>query len=98
MKLQASDADQIIQHLKNGNPPPIRLMPHLHVGRERWLDGMGWYLDKAADSQLSAVRIVAGDYGDGKTHFLRMTSYLALQRNFVACEVTLTSDVRLDHF
>jgi hypothetical protein len=59
---------------------------------------MAWYLDAAKDDDLLAVRLVIGEYGTGKTHFLRMTAYMALERHFVVCEVTLSREVRLDRF
>ena len=59
---------------------------------------MWWYLDKVRDVGLSAVRFVDGEYGSGKTHFLRMTAYEALERKFVVSEVTLRPEVRLDRF
>lgn len=96
--LSRRDALQIIQNLREGTPPPVRLIPHLHVGRQRWLEGMIWYLDAAKDADLSAVRFIVGQYGSGKTHFLRMTAHLALERKFVTCEVTLSHEVRLDKF
>ena len=84
--------------IKEGTPPPARLVHHLHVGRERWLEGMVWYLDAAKDDDLSAVRFVIGEYGSGKTHFLRMTAHMALERRFVVCEITLSRELRLDRF
>lgn len=93
-----TDALKIIEALKNGTPPPPPLARYLHVGRARWLDGMTWYLDAAREDELSAVRFIVGDYGSGKTHFLRVTAHLAYERSFVVSEVTLDKDVRLDRF
>lgn len=42
--LKRRDALEIINALKAGTPPPVRLVHHLHVGRERWLEGMAWFL------------------------------------------------------
>jgi len=97
-ELSRRDAIQIIQHIKRGTPPPPRLISHIHVGRQRWIEGMEWYLDMAKEVDLSAVRFIVGEYGSGKTHFLHMTAHLALQRHFVVCEVTLSRDIRLDRF
>ncbi len=92
------EALRILQLLKSGTPPHARLIHHIHVGREKWLEGMAWYLNKASEANLSAVRFLIGDYGDGKTHFARMTTYMALERRFVTCEVALSREVRLDRF
>lgn len=92
------DAVAVVQSLKAGVPPRPRLAPALFVGRARWLDGMNWYLDAALEHGLSAVRLIVGDYGSGKTHFLRMAEWSAIQRRFAVCEVTLTPQVRLDRF
>lgn len=96
--LSRTDALKIINALKKGTPPPPPLARYLHVGRERWLDGMAWYLDAAREDELSAVRFIVGDYGSGKTHFLRVTAHLAYERSFVVSEVALDKDVRLDRF
>jgi len=98
MQINRRDAIRIVQGIREGTPPPARLIHYLHVGRERWLEGMAWYLDAAKDHDLSAVRFVIGEYGSGKTHFLRMTAHMALERRFVVCEVTLSREVRLDRF
>ena len=97
-QISKRDARKIVQSIREGTPPPARLVHHLHVGWERWLDGMVWYLDAAKDDDLSAVRFVIGEYGSGKTHFLRMTAHMALERRFVVCEITLSPEVRLDRF
>ncbi|MHA1794754.1 MAG: BREX system ATP-binding domain-containing protein [Promethearchaeota archaeon] len=96
--LSRKDALHIFQSLKEGTPPPTRLIEHIHVGRERWLEGMKWYLDSAKDADISAVRFIVGDYGSGKTHFLRMTANMALKSKFVTCEITLSQETRLDRF
>jgi len=96
--LSRGDAIRIIQAIRAGHPPPVRLIHHIHVGQERWLEGMKWYLENAKDAELSAVRFIVGDYGSGKTHFLRMTALMALQQKFVVSEVTLSRDIRLDRF
>jgi hypothetical protein len=96
--LARKDALNILNVLRGGTPPPPRLVHHLHVGRERWLAGMAWYLDAAKNDDLSAVRFIVGDYGSGKTHFLYMTAAMAFQHNFVVADVTLTREVRLDRF
>lgn len=98
LELSRRDAIQIIQHIKSGTPPPARLISYIHVGRQRWVEGMEWYLDMAKEVDLSAVRFIVGEYGSGKTHFLRMTTHLALQRHFAVCEITLGRDIRLDRF
>ncbi len=97
-ELSRRDALKIIEALKHGTPPPPPLARFLHVGRARWLDGMTWYLDAAREDELSAVRFIVGDYGSGKTHFLRVTAHLAYERSFVVSEVALNKDVRLDRF
>ncbi|GBD19688.1 hypothetical protein HRbin28_00121 [bacterium HR28] len=96
--LSRRDALKIIEALKRGTPPPPPLARYLHVGRSRWIDGMAWYLDAAREDELSAVRFIVGDYGSGKTHFLRVTAHLAYERSFVVSEVALDKDVRLDRF
>ena len=99
-QISMRDAIQIVSSwgIKKGTPPPARLVHYIHVGRQRWLEGMEWYLNAVKDHDLSAVRFVIGEYGSGKTHFLRMTAHMALERRFVVCEVSLRDEVRLDRF
>ncbi len=98
VQISKRDAIGIVQGIREGTPPPARLVHYLHVGRKQWLEGMAWYLDAAKDDDLSAVRLIIGEFGSGKTHFLRMTAHMALERRFVVCEVTLSREVRLDRF
>jgi len=98
VQISKRDAIRIVQGIREGTPPPARLVHYLHVGRKQWLEGMAWYLDAAKDDDLSAVRLIIGEFGSGKTHFLRMTAHMALERRFVVCEVTLSREVRLDRF
>lgn len=59
---------------------------------------MQWFLEQAAKHDLSVARFVVGDYGSGKTHFLRMTAKKALDGKFAYAEVTINRDIRLDRF
>ena len=97
-ELSQRDAIRIIGCLRNGTPPPIDLISHTHVGQERWLEGMCWYLDRVRDIDLSTVRFIKGEYGSGKTHFIRMTAHHALQRRLVISELMLSPEIRLDRF
>jgi len=92
------EAIRILNNIKAGTPPSSKEIHHIHVGRKRWLEGMAWYLDYAKEANLSSVRFIVGEYGSGKTHFLRMTAHMALERQFTICEITLSSDIRLDRF
>ncbi len=96
--LTRREAQRIITQLKSGTPPSPRTAYYLNVGRERWIDGMAWYLDAARDDELSALRLIIGDYGTGKTHFQRVTQYLAHERNFVVSGVTASKEAPLDRF
>jgi ABC-type lipoprotein export system ATPase subunit len=42
---------------------------------------MNWYLGLVRDLGVSELRVIVGDYGSGKTHFLWMTGQLAFRKN-----------------
>lgn len=82
-------AIQLARQLVAGVPKAIPSTVHyLHVGRERWLEGIRADLADAYEADASVVRFVKGYYGDGKSHFLFMTMWTALQQGFVASYVS----------
>ncbi len=83
-------ARRIIGQLRSGVPQPEpAVIRFLHIGREKWLQGIQRDIDDACEADASTVRFLKGYYGDGKSHFLLMTMWLALQKKVVVSYVSV---------
>lgn len=83
----------IIKSLRAGVTPQIGL-EHIQVGRVREIKAIGADLE-AISQGASAFRLIIGDYGAGKSFFLHLIKYVALQKNLVVLSADLTPDRRL---
>jgi hypothetical protein len=81
-------ARQAIEALRLGVVPTSHLDAYT-VGRDIELAVI--YLDLESATQDGGFRVVLGDYGTGKTHFLEMVELLALEKGFLATRATLDS-------
>lgn len=59
----------------------------LTVGQEPWHASMRTLLDEVRDFDVSTLRIVSGEYGDGKSHFMALVAAEALARTFVVARL-----------
>ncbi len=81
-------AHQAIEALRLGVVPSFHLDTYT-VGRDMELYVILRDLESAAEN--GGLRVVLGDYGTGKTHFLEMAELLALEKGFLATRATLDS-------
>jgi len=81
-------ARQAIEALRLGVVPRSHLDTYT-VGRD--LELVVVLKDLEAARQEGGFRVVLGDYGAGKTHFLEMAEILALESGFLAARATLDS-------
>jgi hypothetical protein len=81
-------ARQAIEALRLGVVPAFHLNTYT-VGRDMELYVVLRDLESAAEK--GGLRVVLGDYGTGKTHFLEMAELLALEMGFLAARATLDS-------
>ena len=81
------DAERIIDALKNGNVPPEGV-GEICVGREREIGEFDKILEKLKDG-AAITRFLNGEFGSGKSFFLRLLEERALADNFVVARVTL---------
>ena len=81
-------ARQAIEALRLGVVPTSHLDTYT-VGRDMELVVVMKDLESAARD--GGLRVVLGDYGTGKTHFLEMAELLALESGFLAARATLDS-------
>jgi len=86
--LDDNQAGQIIEDLKNG-VPPMDYVQYFTVGREIWIDGINYYLQKYIKKGGSTVKFVNGNYGDGKTHFMSLIRKYGFDENYAVSFVNL---------
>ncbi|MCR5537080.1 MAG: ATP-binding protein [Succinivibrio sp.] len=83
----------IIQSLRAGVTPRIGL-EHIQVGRVNEVKALIEDLDNICQGG-SAFRIIIGDFGAGKSFFLQLIRYIALEKNLVVLNADLSPDKRL---
>ncbi len=93
LRLRPRDRDSIISSLRSGVVPP-RGFAHIQVGRADEVAAIAHDLERVADGG-SMIRFVIGDYGAGKTFFLRLTASIAAEKKLVTATADLTPDRRL---
>jgi len=90
------DAERIINALKNGNVPPDGV-GEICVGREREIEEFDKILGKVKEG-AAITRFLNGEFGSGKSFFLKLLEERALADNFVVAKVTLSRDVPFNKF
>ncbi len=83
----------IIQSLRAGVTPRVGL-EYIQVGRVNEIKALVEDLDNIAQNG-SAFRIVVGDFGAGKSFFLQLVRYLALEKGMVVMNADMSPDRRL---
>jgi hypothetical protein len=96
-QLKPFQARAIIEGLRKGLVP-TEYVAFFTVGRQNWLKFVEEDLDHFIAEGGGKVRFINGDYGDGKTHFMSVIRQIALQKQFAASFVVLTSDVPIHKF
>lgn len=87
-------ARRTIEHLRSGVPLPVSEAP-LQAGRARLAERAETALD-AVEQRGSRALVLQANYGDGKTHAMRLIWHLAARRRFVVSEITLTRETPFD--
>jgi len=85
--------DAIVQSLRAGVVPRKGLQ-HVQVGRAREVKALLTDIERVGDGG-SALRLVIGRYGAGKTFFLHLVRSIALQKKLVTAHADLSPDRRL---
>lgn len=91
---QTATARRLIEHLRAGVPLPAG-DPPLQAGRARLAEQVAAALD-ATESRGSRALALQANYGDGKTHAMRLAWHLAAERRFLVSQVTLTRETPFD--
>lgn len=87
----SSLARQIIEVLGSFGTPPNRGIQHFNVGNHSLLDTLDeFYLSSYLQDGGATYKMVVGDYGSGKSHFLYCLRDMAWERNFAVAKVDLS--------
>ncbi len=91
--IRPRERNAIIQSLRAGVTPRTGL-EHIQVGRVNEVKALVEDLDNIKQGG-SAFRLVIGEFGAGKSFFLQLIRYIALQKNLVVINADLSPDRRL---
>jgi hypothetical protein len=84
-------AKAIVHKLGSFGTPPEFGIEYFSVGLEPYLEVIeNEYLKDMLKYNLSSFKLITGNYGGGKTHFLYLIRKLAWQHNYVAAYVSLS--------
>jgi hypothetical protein len=85
---------EIITTLKNGNVPYENVLSFC-TGREEEIETFKELLNDV-ESGSSQTKFIKGEYGAGKSFFLKVIEEIAFKEDFVVSWVTLSNDVRMN--
>lgn len=91
--IRPRERSAIIQSLRAGVTPRTGL-EHIQVGRVNEIKALIKDLENICEGG-SAFRLIIGDFGAGKSFFLQLIRYIALQKNIVVLSADLSPDRRL---
>ena len=91
--IRPRERSAIIQSLRAGVTPRIGL-EHIQEGRVNEVKALIEDLDRICEGG-SAFRLIIGDFGAGKSFFLQLIRYIALEKGMVAVNADLSPDRRL---
>lgn len=91
--IRPRERSAIIQSLRAGVTPRVGL-EYIQVGRVNEVKALIEDLDNISEGG-SAFRIVIGDFGAGKSFFLQLIRYIALEKGMVVLNADLSPDRRL---
>ncbi len=92
-RIRPRERDAIVQSLGAGVVPRVG-QRHIQVGRAREVAAVVSDIDRIADGG-SAIRLIIGEYGSGKSFFLNLIRSMALERKLVTVHADLSPDRRL---
>jgi len=91
MTLTRPLARQIIEVLGSSGTPPLRGVSYFNVGNHSILHALDeFYLSSYLQDGGATYKMVVGDYGSGKSHFLYCLRDLAWSRGFAVSKVDLS--------
>jgi len=85
------DYEDLMMALKNGGVPPVGAY-ELCIGREKEIAEFQYLLQKV-DEGKAITRFIKGDFGSGKSFFLKYIEEMAYKKDFVVSKVTLGGNI-----
>lgn len=85
------DYEDIIMAMKNGNVPSNGAS-EVCIGREKEIEEFKYLLKKTGEGK-GITKFISGEFGSGKSFFLKVIEEMAFKDNFVVSKVTLNRDV-----
>ncbi|MDR3290735.1 MAG: ATP-binding protein [Methanobrevibacter sp.] len=83
--------EDIIVALKSGNVPAEGVLD-ICIGRDNELNEFNNLLDKIEQGK-AYTKFINGEYGSGKSFFLKVIEEIAMEKNFVVSWITLSNDI-----
>ncbi len=90
------DYEDIMMALKNGNVPSNGAA-EICIGREKEVEEFKYLLQKI-DQGKAITKFINGEFGSGKSFFLKVIEEIAFEDNFVVSKITLSRDVPFNKF
>lgn len=86
----------LLESIRTGIPSRLMMekLPDLRIDITKQIDTD---LNELANNQTTQGRIIWGEYGQGKTHFLKMIEQYVLQQGFAVSYYTLNRDLGLNN-
>ena len=95
IRIKPKEATAIINSLNSGVVPNLGIQ-HIVTGRELEVKALTSSLEDVKNGH-SMVRLIAGDYGSGKSFMLHLMKTVALKQNFVVSKADFSPENRLFH-
>lgn len=92
-RIRPRERDALLQSLRAGVVPRLG-QHHIQVGRVAEIRALLGDIERIADGG-SAIRLVVGEYGAGKTFFLHLVRNVAMEKRLVTAHADLNPDRRL---
>ena len=92
-RIRPRERDAVLQSLRAGVVPRVG-QQHIQVGRADEVAALVGDIDRVGDGG-SAIRLVVGEYGAGKSFFLNLVRSIALERKLVTVHADLSPERRL---
>src|SRR5262245_9143645 len=86
------EAKRVINTIGTSGIPPEKAISHYNVGNESLIETFRKeYFDEYLNDGGAAFKLVVGDYGAGKSHFLYCLRDLAWSREFIVSRTELSA-------
>ena len=86
------DYEDILIALKSGNVPSSGTREFC-LGRDKEIEEFERLLEKVDSEEKAIVKFVNGEFGAGKSFFLKVVEEMAFEKNFVVSWITLSNDI-----